>query len=207
VSRPTVAVLDYGSGNLRSVGRALARVGATVGVTSDVAEADRADAVVVPGVGAFAACLRGLAGIGGVRLIRDRVAGGRPVLGVCVGFQVLFGSGDEHGCRTEGVGVLAGTVGRLAAPVLPHMGWNLLRPAAGSRLFAGLAGERFYFVHSYAAKQAPSGPAGCAVTWAEYGEPFVAAVEVGPLAGTQFHPEKSGAAGLALLANWLRALP
>ena len=197
-----VVVLDYGSGNLRSAERALARVGADVTVTPDPRAAREADGLVVPGVGAYAACMAGIDAVGAAPVVRDRVAAGRPVLGICVGMQVLFDSGDEHGVVTEGLGLLPGEVRRLAAPVLPHMGWNTVTPAAGSALFAGLDPDtRFYFVHSYAA----SGTEGI-VSTAEHGETFVAAVEAGPVAATQFHPEKSGDAGAAVLRNWLGTL-
>jgi imidazole glycerol-phosphate synthase subunit HisH len=197
-----VVVLDYGSGNLRSAERALARVGADVTVTADLAAAATADGLVVPGVGAFAAVMAGLLGVGGGPVVRDRLAAGRPVLGICVGMQVLFDKGDEHGVITDGLGVLPGAVRRLKAPILPHMGWNTVTPAPGSVLFAGLpADTRFYFLHSYAAVQTDG-----LVTTAEHGEPFVAAVEHGPLAATQFHPEKSGDAGATLLTNWLGTL-
>jgi len=198
-------VLDYGSGNLRSAQRALARAGADAEITTDQRAALDADGLVVPGVGAFAACMTGLRAAGGEEVIAKRLAAGRPVLGICVGMQVLFGAGVEHGQRTAGCGCWPGVVERMTAPVLPHMGWNTVRPAPGSRLFAGLGTEQmFYFVHSYAVLQAP--PAAPLVTWATHGEPFVAAVEDGPLAATQFHPEKSGDAGASLLANWLETL-
>ncbi|WP_239310655.1 MULTISPECIES: imidazole glycerol phosphate synthase subunit HisH [unclassified Frankia] len=201
VTAPKVAVLDYGSGNLRSAQRALARVGADVTVTSDLAAARAADGLVVPGVGAFAACMAGITAVGGAAVIRERVARGRPVLGICVGMQVLYDLGDEHGVRTPGLGVLTGEVRRLAAPILPHMGWNTVAPPAGTVLFDGLPeAVRFYFVHSYAAKPTPED------TVAEHGEPFAAAVERGPLCATQFHPEKSGDPGRQLLANWLGTL-
>jgi glutamine amidotransferase len=201
VGAPSVAVLDYGSGNLRSAERALARVGAAVTVTADLDLAARADGLVVPGVGAYAACMAGIEAIEAGGMIRDRVAGERPVLGICVGMQVLYELGDEHGVRTAGLGLLPGEVTRLAAPVLPHMGWNTERPPAGSRLFAGLSPRtRFYFVHSYAAKPQDGD------TVAVHGEPFAAAVEHPWLAATQFHPEKSGDAGATLLENWLRGL-
>jgi glutamine amidotransferase len=197
-----VVVLDYGSGNLRSAERALARVGADVTVTADLAAARAADGLVVPGVGAFAAVMAGLVGVGGDVLVRELVTAGRPVLGICVGMQVLFDKGDEHGVVTDGLGLLPGAVRRLRAPVLPHMGWNTVAPAAGSVLFAGLDPDaRFYFVHSYAATETDG-----LVTVAEHGEPFVAAVERGNLTATQFHPEKSGDAGATLLANWLGSI-
>jgi glutamine amidotransferase len=198
-----VVVLDYGSGNIRSAQRALERVGAEVTVTGDVALAADADGLVVPGVGAFAACMSGLLDVGGDAVIRERVAADRPVLGICVGMQILYGNGVEHGLDTPGVGVLEGTVDRLEAPVLPHMGWNTLEPPEGSALFRGVEGERFYFVHSYAAQQASMADE---ATWAEHGSRFVAAVERGRLSATQFHPEKSGDAGAHLLENWLRSL-
>jgi glutamine amidotransferase len=201
VTGSRVVVLDYGSGNLRSAQRALERVGADVTVTADRDAAREADGLVVPGVGAYAACMAGINAVGAAPVINDRVAGGRPVLGICVGMQVLYELGDEHGVRTPGIGVLPGEVRRLAAPILPHMGWNTVAPPVGSALFAGTAaGTRFYFVHSYAAKPEPGD------TVAEHGEPFAAAVERGALWATQFHPEKSGDAGAHLLANWLRTL-
>jgi imidazole glycerol-phosphate synthase subunit HisH len=206
-----VVVLDYGSGNLRSAQRALARAGADVAVTADVEAALNADGLVVPGVGAFAACMAGLRAVRGDRIIGRRLAGGRPVLGICVGMQVLFSRGVEHGVQTDGCDQWPGTVERLKADVLPHMGWNTVTMPAGSKLFAGLdAGTRFYFVHSYAVRQwelEGSEPlVRPLLTWAEHGEPFVAAVENGPLWATQFHPEKSGDAGAHLLRNWIASL-
>ena len=209
--RPRVVVLDYGSGNLRSAERALARAGADVAVTADRQAALAADGLVVPGVGAYAACMAGLREVQGEQVIDRRLAGGRPVLGICVGMQIMFAEGIEHGVYTEGCGQWPGTVERLTAPVLPHMGWNTVRAPAGSVLFAGIGpAERFYFVHSYAATALPLGPdarlAPPLLTWARHGGPFLAAVENGPLMATQFHPEKSGDAGAALLANWLGTL-
>ena len=207
---PTVVVLDHGSGNLRSAERALAAAGAQVCVTDETEAALAADGLVVPGVGAFAACMAGLRALRGPEVVDRRLAGGRPVLGICVGMQVMFETGREHGDETAGLGEWPGAVERLAAPVLPHMGWNTVRVPAGSRLFAGVEAERFYFVHSYAARSwdlVTTGPfAAPLVTWAEHGEPFVAAVENGPLSATQFHPEKSGAAGARLLRNWVDSL-
>ncbi|MER5999302.1 imidazole glycerol phosphate synthase subunit HisH [Nonomuraea sp. NPDC051941] len=206
-----VVVLDYGSGNLRSAERALARVGADVTVTSDFDAAMDADGLVVPGVGAFEACMTGLKSVRGERIIGRRLSGGRPVLGICVGMQILFARGVEHGVETEGCAEWPGTVERLEAPVLPHMGWNTVKAPADSVLFAGLdAATRFYFVHSYGVREwelhAGEGFAEPLVTWAEHGVPFVAAVENGPLKATQFHPEKSGDAGAVLLKNWLGTL-
>ncbi|MEN8704571.1 MAG: imidazole glycerol phosphate synthase subunit HisH [Nocardioides marinisabuli] len=214
--RPTVAVLDYGSGNLRSVVRAVERAGAEVELTSDFDSCLAADGLLVPGVGAYAACMAGLREVKGERIIGRRLAGGRPVLGICVGMQVLFERGIEHGVETEGCDEWPGLVERLQAPVVPHMGWNTVEAPEGSAMFAGVEGERFYFVHSYGVRdwslvtndrtRAPL------VTWAETGpadaggDRFVAAVENGPLWATQFHPEKSGDAGAALLRNWVATL-
>jgi glutamine amidotransferase len=210
MSGPDIVVLDYGSGNLRSAERAVARAGATVTVTADPDAALAADGLVVPGVGAFAACMNGLRAAGGDTIIAERIAAGKPVLGICVGMQVLFSSGVEHGLASGGCAVWPGVVERLDAPVLPHMGWNTVTPAVDSGLFAGLdADTRFYFVHSYALRMAGAGPlwnAGARVTIAEHGEPFAAAVEQGAVSATQFHPEKSGDAGRIVLSNWLNTL-
>ena len=206
-----VVVLDYGSGNLRSAQRALERVGAEVEVTSDFQTALDADGLLVPGVGAFAACMEGLRAVRGDRIVGRRLAGGRPVLGICVGMQILFARGVEHGIETEGCDEWPGTVEPLEAPIIPHMGWNTVRPAAGSALFAGLSEDsRYYFVHSYAVRRWELPPIEQLrpplVSWSEHGEPFVAAVENGPLWATQFHPEKSGDAGATLLKNWISTL-
>jgi glutamine amidotransferase len=201
-----VVVLDYGSGNLRSAQRALERVGADVEVTADADAARNADGLVVPGVGAFEACMTGLRKISGDKIIADRVAAGLPVLGVCVGMQILVARGVEWGLETTGCGQWPGAVVRLDAPVIPHMGWNVVDAPAGTTLFKGIdATTRFYFVHSYAAQQWQGNP-DALLTWATHQVPFLAAVEDGPLAATQFHPEKSGDAGAALLANWLGEL-
>jgi imidazole glycerol-phosphate synthase subunit HisH len=219
VSRVTrdVVVLDYGSGNLRSAQRALQRAGAETVVTADTDAALNARGLVVPGVGAFAACMRGLRSVGGDEIIARRLAASRPVLGICVGMQVLFAEGLEHGNRTAGCGALPGVVDRLEAQVLPHMGWNTVSPAASSRLLGGIGpDERFYFVHSYAVRSwpepaateaaAPRASSAPLLTWAIHGQPFIAAIENGPLCATQFHPEKSGDAGAALLENWLELI-
>jgi glutamine amidotransferase len=201
-----IVVLDYGSGNLRSAQRALARVGADVSVTADPDAALACDGLVVPGVGAFAACMAGLRKVGGDKLITRRVELGRPVLGICVGMQILFSTGVEHSVYSNGIGVWSGQVERLDSGTLPlpHMGWNTVTAPAGSVLMRGLGPDtRFYFVHSYAATTAPPGTL---VTWAEHGERFVAAAEDDLVRGTQFHPEKSGDAGAALLRNWLESL-
>jgi imidazole glycerol-phosphate synthase subunit HisH len=211
MTRPQVAVLDYGSGNLRSVVRAVERAGADVALVSDRERAGSADGLVVPGVGAFAACMGGLDKVQGPRIIGSRLAGERPVLGICVGMQVLFEQGIEHGVTTEGCGEWPGVVDRLEGDIVPHMGWNTVAAPAGSAMFAGVEGERFYFVHSYAARSwildAQPPFVQPLVAWTDYGrDRFVAAVENGPLWATQFHPEKSGDAGATLLRNWLATL-
>ena len=211
MSAPKVTVLDYGSGNIRSAVRALEHVGAEVTLSSAADDVLNADGLVVPGVGAFAAVMQGLKEVDALRMIGRRVAGGRPVLGICVGLQILFEEGVEHGVRTQGMGEWPGTVERLKAEVVPHMGWNTVDAPAGSVLFEGIAEERFYFVHSYGVQEwnfdvnqpAMRPPM---VTWSTHGGPFIAAVENGPLSATQFHPEKSGDAGAHLLENWVTTL-
>jgi glutamine amidotransferase len=202
-----VVVLDYGIGNIHSAVKALEYAGAKVELTADPIKVQDADGLVVPGVGAFAAVMEALNKVKAPELIDKRLAGGKPVLGICVGLQVMFEKGLEHDLETDGLGQWPGVVAKLASPKLPHMGWNNVSVATGSKIFAGVENELFYFVHSYAAKEfslqvdlpfiAP------AVSFAEYGEKFVAAVENGPLTGVQFHPEKSGEAGISLLRNWL----
>lgn len=210
MSKPRVVVLDYGSGNIHSAAKALDAAGADVVVTREKTNVLDADGLVVPGVGAFAAVMKQLRDIRADEMIDRRLAGSRPVLGICVGMQVMFEAGTEHGVRTEGLGQWPGDVTRLDAPILPHMGWNTVEAAPHSTLFAGVEHERFYFVHSYAAKEFTLEPHAAIeapkVTWAEYGSRFVAAVENGPLCATQFHPEKSGRAGIQLLTNWVRSL-
>ena len=208
---PSVVVLDYGSGNLRSVHRALEQVGADVVVTSDYDAAMECDGLMVPGVGAFDACMAGIRKVRGDMIVDRRLTGGRPVMGICVGLQVMFDTGVEHGITTEGLGEWPGVVEQLQAPVLPHMGWNTVNVPDGSTLFAGVEDERFYFVHSYGVRtwdfhQGQPKIAAPLVTWSEHGEPFIAAVENGPLVATQFHPEKSGDAGLHLLRTWVTSL-
>jgi glutamine amidotransferase len=199
-TRPPVAVLDYGVGNLHSAAKALDRAGAEVRVVPTVAAAAGAAGLVVPGVGAYGACLRGLASAGGAAAVAGWLAGGRPLLGICVGMQLLF-EASEEGPVGDGVGVVPGKIRHLTGQVkIPHIGWDEVTVRPGSRLFAGLGdGTRFYFVHSYAPE--PDGEAVAAVC--HYGSRFAAAVEHGNLFGTQFHPEKSGRAGLVLLANFV----
>ncbi|MEV4348935.1 imidazole glycerol phosphate synthase subunit HisH [Actinoplanes sp. NPDC049596] len=208
MSGPTVVVLDYGSGNLRSAERAVARTGADVTVTSDLAAAAEADGLVVPGVGAYAACMAGIDEIDAGPMIADRVAAGRPVLGICVGMQILFDSGVEHGVETKGLGLLPGVVNKLTARRIPHMGWNTVDVADDSVLLDGLPPEvRFYFVHSYGASHLDVlRRAGAKVTTASHDEPFAAVVEHGALSAAQFHPEKSADAGYGLLRNWVAGL-
>ncbi len=209
--KKSVVVFDYGSGNTRSAVRALERAGADVTLTADRAAASEADGLVVPGVGAFAACAEGLRAARGHEVIGRRLAGGRPVLGICVGMQVLFAHGVEHGVDTPGLDEWPGVVERLRAPVVPHMGWNTVEAPSGTALFEGIEQERFYFVHSYGVHDWTLHTNGRTkeplVTWSTHGgDRFVAAVENGPLCATQFHPEKSGDAGAALLTNWVRTL-
>ena len=228
--RKLVAVLDYGSGNVHSVVKAVELAGAEAALTRDAETVMRADGLVVPGVGAFDAVMAQLRAVRGDELIDRRLAGGRPVLGICVGEQIMFDRGVEHGIESEGLGQWPGTVRELRADRLPHMGWNTVQAPEGSTLFAGIEHERFYFVHSYAATEwsiegrirsdgkaerlrsdpggatAPAGATKPLVTWAEHGERFIAAVENGPLSATQFHPEKSGDAGIRLLRNWVESL-
>ena len=209
---PCVTILSYGSGNVRSAVRALERVGARATLTSDPRKVTDADGLVVPGVGAFGAVMGQLRKVDAPRLIEQRLAGGRPVLGICVGMQVMFDRSEEHATTAEGLGQWPGTVSRLQAEVVPHVGWSRVRPPEGSVLFDGIAEERFYFVHSYAATQDPAellGPGPTRpprATWATHGQDFIAAVENGALCATQFHPEKSGDAGAQLLRNWLTTL-
>lgn len=210
--KPSVVVLSYGSGNVRSAVRALERAGASVEFTADPDAVLAADGLVVPGVGAFGAVMDQLRAVDGPRLIDTRLAGSRPVLGICVGLQIMFESSQEHGTTQDGLGQWPGAVTRLDAPVVPHMGWSQVRPPEDSLLLNGVENERFYFVHSYAAQTDPAALMAPGrthlprTTWAHHGVDFVAAVENGPLAATQFHPEKSGDAGAHLLHNWLGTL-
>lgn len=207
----SVVLLDYGAGNIRSAQRALERVGAEVTVTADPYQALEADGLLVPGVGAFDACMTGLKAVNGPRVIGQRLAGERPVMGICVGMQVLFDAGVEHGIHSTGCVEWPGTVERLQSDVLPHMGWNTVEMTDGSAMFAGLnVDERFYFVHSYGVRRweletVITRPP--LVSWSTHaGDSFVAAVENGALWATQFHPEKSGDAGAQLLENWMHTL-
>ncbi len=201
-------ILDYGSGNLRSAQKAFATTGEEVVITSDFKVGVEAAGLVVPGVGAFQRCMQGLKAVKGDEIIRIRVAAGQPTWGICVGMQILFTRGTErsfdHNSQDlqQGVGVWQGSIEKLQAPILPHMGWNTVSPPVDSKLFGGIENESFYFVHSYAAKSADVGQ----ITWSEYGDRFVSAIEDGSVTATQFHPEKSGRAGLALIENWVAEL-
>lgn len=199
-----IAILDYGSGNLRSAQRAFEASGAEVVVTKDSTVALQAKGLVVPGVGAFAACMAGLQSVGGDEIVRERVKAGNATLGICVGMQILFRDGDEHaGAQlNKGVGIWSESITKIQAPVLPHMGWNTVEIEGSSKLFTGIENESFYFVHSYAAKSS----VGTAQAWTTYGEKFLASVEDGSVMATQFHPEKSGAAGLRLIKNWVESI-
>jgi glutamine amidotransferase len=209
VSSPTVVVLDYGSGNVHSVAQALEVAGAKVSLTSDRSAVQNADGLIVPGVGAFDAVMQQLNTVGAHQMIEQRLVASKPVLGICVGLQVLFDRGVEHGIETEGLAQWPGVVEKLEAPMLPHIGWNTVEAAEESTLFRGIADERLYFVHSYGVLNFPELGGGAfaapKVSWGEYGSRFVAAVENGPLSATQFHPEKSGQAGIQLLTNWIQS--
>ena len=208
----SVVILDYGSGNVRSAQRAVETTGAKVSISADFDEALDADALLVPGVGAFDSCIQGIKKVRGDQIIGRRLAGGRPVLGICVGMQVLFERSTEHSGDGffEGLNEWPGTVEKLEATILPHMGWNTVKVANSSQMFSGIENDRFYFVHSFATKKWELDPhemlAAPKVSWANHGQDFVAAVENGPLWATQFHPEKSGEAGLALLGNWIATI-
>ena len=210
MTNPRIVVLDFGSGNIHSVVSAFEQVGAEVEVTADRTQALSADGLVIPGVGAFATVMQQLHKVGGPALVDQRLAAGKQVFGICVGLQVMFETGTEHGVETEGLGQWPGSVTKLDSPTLPHIGWNDVEVPEGSKIFAGVESEQFYFVHSYGAPtfaledETPFEKP--IVSWSEYGSRFVAAVENGPLTATQFHPEKSGKAGLTLLANWLKNL-
>ena len=199
-----IAILDYGSGNVRSAQRAFATSGMDVVITSDRSVALEANGLVVPGVGAFASCMQGLNAVDGASIIRERISAERPVLGICIGMQILFSQGSEHAQNAPhtGVGIWDAEVSKLDAPILPHMGWNTVESAESSDLLAGIEDQFFYFVHSYAAKQA----VGQKQSWSTYGERFLAVVEDDYVSATQFHPEKSGDAGLALIKNWTKNL-
>ena len=193
--------MDYGSGNLRSAQRAFATTGHDVELTSDLDVALKADGLVVPGVGAFAACMNGINEISAADVIRERKIAGKATMGICIGMQILFSDGLEYGSH-KGIGMWSGTVSEIDAPILPHMGWNTVEITGPSRLFKGVENDSFYFVHSFAAKNS----VGLAQAWTTHGEKFLSAVEDGPLCATQFHPEKSGQAGLTLIANWSAGL-
>ena len=197
-----IAILDYGSGNLRSAQRAFELAHKQVVVTSDPKICMEAEGLIVPGVGAFAACMDQLISVGGREIVAERISKERPVFGICVGMQVLFDASSEKK-NYAGLGVLPGEVDLIKAPLLPHMGWNSITTGSGSKLFKGVENEMFYFVHSYAAKtKVPD----AVNSTCEYGEEIIAAVERGYVVATQFHPEKSGDAGAKLISNWVASL-
>jgi len=200
-SKPRIAILDYGAANLVSITHGLVAVGADVVVAAEPAAMAGADALVVPGVGAAASAMAHLRERGLVEPLRDWVRAGRPCLGICLGFQILFDASDEGAAET--LGLLPGrTVGLRDAPTLPHIGWNAVQAARPHPLFDGIAdGSYFYFVHSFAPAPADDG---IVVSRTNHGRPFVSAAARGSLYGVQFHPEKSSEAGLRLLSNFLR---
>lgn len=196
-----IAVVDYGIGNLRSAEKALQHLGGDARLSSDAREIERAEMVVLPGVGAFGACMTALRSCGLDVVTKEAATDGRPFLAVCVGMQMLFDASDESP-GVSGLGIIEGKVTRLPSSVrLPQMGWNTLDITPGSTLCAGLSDQAWlYFVHSFAPEPADTN---VVAAWCEYGRRFAAAIESGPVWATQFHPEKSSDAGLALLRNFL----
>ena len=197
-----IAILDYGSGNLRSAERAFAESGAEVVVTSDKKVAEKASALVVPGVGAFGACINQLRNINGEEIIADTIASGKKIFGICVGMQILFQESTEKG-KHSGLGIINGSIDLLDAPVLPHIGWNTVDGGEGISFFSGIENEFFYFVHSYGV---PTVTHKDGIVTSTYGSTFIAAIEYENIFATQFHPEKSGSAGLRLISNWIKTL-
>ena len=197
-----IAILDYGSGNLRSAQRAFALSGHETIVTSDPKICLKAEGLVIPGVGAYSSCMKQLLAAHGDEIIQERVTFDKPLIGICVGMQILFSSGSEKG-EHAGLGLLTGSVTELVAPILPHIGWNNVQSAADSQLFKGLENESFYFVHSFAAKNEVRGAIN---SWCTYTDTFLAAVEIGAISAVQFHPEKSGVVGAKLISNWVQTL-
>ena len=198
-----IAVVDYGIGNLRSAEKALQHLGASAALTSNPQNIEAADAVVLPGVGAFGACMRALRTAALETVTRAAATDGRPFLGICIGMQMLFDGSDESP-DVDGLGVVAGRVTRLPETArLPQIGWNTLDVTPGSRLCARLPDPAWlYFVHSYAPEPADDAVVAASCT---YGRRFAAAIERGPVWATQFHPEKSGEVGLRLLRNFVEA--
>lgn len=205
-----MVVLDYGSGNIRSAEKAITRAGAEVTISADLDDCKGAAGLVVPGVGAFSNCVTVVRNLGADRMIEQRIIANRPVLGICVGMQMMFESGEEGGVVTDGLGQWPGLVQRLKAKVTPHMGWNTVEAAVGSTLFQGLTDAQFYFVHSFAVSEFPTDGTGPIpapkLSYTRYENRFVSAVENGSLSAVQFHPEKSGDAGIELLKNWVKTL-
>lgn len=210
MTKPKVIVLDYGSGNIRSAHQALVKAGAEVEISNDISKCESVAGLVVPGVGAFAHCVKAVQELGMDRLIDRRLIASRPVFGICVGMQMMFESGIEGGVVTSGLGQWPGQVTKLEAAITPHMGWNSVESDSKSILFKDLSDEYFYFVHSYAAKDFKYPDSKTVeqplVSYTDYETRFVSALENGPLSAVQFHPEKSGDAGIQLLTNWIGTL-
>ncbi len=200
-----IAILDYGSGNVRSAQRACEEIGQQVVVTSNFDVALNADGLVVPGVGAFGACMDGIRKVRGEELIRQRISEKRKTLGICVGMQILFESSTEsfEGENPQGMAIFPGKVRKLTSPITPHIGWNTVSVPESSELFKGVERERFYFVHSYAATEHVPNALN---SEGEYGSTFLAAIESESVSAVQFHPEKSSAAGLKVISNWAATL-
>lgn len=208
VANRNIVILDHGAGNVASLANAFKKLGAQAKLSTDPDDILNAEGLVLPGVGAFDTVAKNIEDLGSARWIGRRIAGGRPVLGICVGHQYLFDSSTESKNGLEGMGEWPGTVERLPSAVLPNIGWSRVTPPKGSQLFAGIEDEHFYFVHSYAVQkwefdQTVEAMFPPQVTWSHYDTEFIAAIENGPLMGTQFHPEKSGDVGLQLLRNWM----
>lgn len=199
-----IAIFDYGSGNLRSALRAFETTGQQVVVTSDIQTLKSAQGLVIPGVGAFSACVASLLKFKASEIIQYRVAKQLPIFGICVGMQILFSDSQEGAPadKKAGIGIWPNKVVKLSNPILPHIGWNTVSAGSNSVLFNGLDQEQFYFVHSYAVVES----AGKIASWSDYDQKFLAAVEDGTVVATQFHPEKSGKAGLKLISNWVASL-
>lgn len=199
-----IAIFDYGSGNLRSALRAFETTGQKVVVTSDIQALKSAQGLVIPGVGAFSACVASLLKYKASEIIQHRVDKQLPIFGICVGMQILFSDSQEGAPadKRAGIGIWPNQVVKLSNPILPHMGWNTVSAGSDSVLFNGLDQEQFYFVHSYAVVES----AGKIASWSDYDQKFLAAVEDGSIVATQFHPEKSGKAGLKLISNWAASL-
>ncbi|MFM1826136.1 MAG: hypothetical protein RLZZ37_771 [Actinomycetota bacterium] len=202
-----IVILDYGFGNIRSAQKVFQKIGVETEISNDFQKCLNADGLVIPGVGAFKACMEGILKVKANEIVDKRLSGGRNVFGICVGMQIMFEKGTEHGETTPGLGQWPGLVDEIKNPVLPHMGWNEVQVDSRSLIFKGVEDQKFYFVHSYAAKDLNLKESGKIEKplkhFTTYGEKFLASVENNALVATQFHPEKSGEAGISLLKNWL----